>query len=76
MGRRKTGKKVQRAGRSRGRRRNWDRIVGRLNSGAKERVSVRMGSPGSAQVTRRHLLSTWSNLHIWISGEWVHLELK
>lgn len=71
---RKTRKSVRRAGR--GRRRNWDRIIGRLNSGAKKRVSVRMGSPGSAQVTRMRLLDTWVNLHVWTSGDRVYLELK
>lgn len=71
---RKTRRSVRRGGR--GLRRNWDRIVDRLNSGARQRVSVRMGSPGSAQVTRVRLLDTWVNLHIWTSGDRVHLELK
>jgi len=42
--------------------RSWDAVIDRLNRSSKGELRVKMGSPGSAQVTRCRLLANWSNL--------------
>ncbi|MFP6656070.1 MAG: hypothetical protein VCB25_10620 [Myxococcota bacterium] len=42
--------------------RDWSAVIDRLNNNAKGEVKIKMGSPGSAQVTRCRLLAEWSNL--------------
>lgn len=54
--------------RPRGRPRNWDAVVERLNHSARGEMRIRMGSPGSAQVTRVRLLQRWSNLEVTTVG--------
>ena len=42
--------------------RNWSEIVEKLNNSPKRELKIKMGSSGSAQVTRVRLLAEWSNL--------------
>ena len=49
-------------------RRDWDAIIDKLNSSKTGTMSVNMGSPGSAQVTRCRLLEQWNNLEVWTVG--------
>ncbi len=57
------------------RRRNWPAIINRLNESRKGELRIRMGSPGSAQVTRCRLLEKWDNLEVWTDGPFLHLQL-
>ncbi|MEE2703193.1 MAG: hypothetical protein VX614_04145 [Myxococcota bacterium] len=41
---------------------NWPSIIERLNQKPARELRIRMGSPGSAQVTRCRLLDQWTNL--------------
>ncbi|MCH7875117.1 MAG: hypothetical protein IH965_07470 [Gemmatimonadetes bacterium] len=56
--------------------RNWFAIIDRLNRSARGEVRIRMGSPGSAQVTRCRLLAEWSNLEATTTGSMLRLRLK
>jgi hypothetical protein len=56
--------------------RNWSDIVDRLNESAHGELRIRMGSPGSAQVTRCRLLAEWSNLEVTTSGSTLRLRLE
>lgn len=47
---------------------DWDKIIERLNGSNTGRKSIEMGSPGSAQVTRVRLLQTFSNLKCTTEG--------
>jgi hypothetical protein len=58
-----------------GRGKNWSAIIERLNNSAKGEVRIKMGSPGSAQVTRCRLLETYSNLEVTTAGAMIHLSL-
>lgn len=42
--------------------RNWSKVIERLNRSRTGELQVKMGSPGSAQVTRCRLLEQWANL--------------
>jgi hypothetical protein len=55
--------------------RNWSAIIDRLNQSPRGQLRVRMGSPGSAQVTRCRLLAEWSNIEITTSGSTIQLRL-
>jgi len=55
--------------------RNWPAIIERLNSSPRGELKIRMGSPGSAQVTRCRLLAEWSNLEATTVGSVLHLKL-
>ena len=44
------------------RRKNWNAVIARLNDSKSGTTRIRMGSPGSAQVTRVRLLERWANL--------------
>jgi hypothetical protein len=57
-------------------RRDWSSIIDRLNSSPRGELRIRMGSPGSAQVTRCRLLEEWRNLEVSTVGEMLHLRLK
>ena len=57
-------------------RRDWSRIIDRLNASPRGALRIRMGSPGSAQVTRCRLLEEWSNLEVTTVGETLNLRLK
>ena len=54
-------------------RRRWSEIVERLNEHPHRQLRFRMGSPGSAQVTRCRLLAEWSNLEVWTVGSNLYL---
>ena len=56
-------------------RRDWGAVIDRLNRSAAGYMRIRMGSPGSAQVTRCRLLEQWDNLEIWTDGPILHLRL-
>lgn len=57
-------------------RRDWSSIIQRLNASPRGELKIRMGSPGSAQVTRCRLLEEWSNLEVTTVGETLHLSLR
>jgi hypothetical protein len=59
-----------------GKRRDWSHIIDRLNASPSGELRIRMGSPGSAQVTRCRLLEEWSNLEVTTVREILHLRLK
>lgn len=56
-------------------RRDWARTIRRLNESPKGEIRIRMGSPGSAQVTRCRLLAEWSNLEATTVGPVLMLSL-
>ena len=56
-------------------RRNWDEVVEKLNESKSGEMRIRMGSPGSAQVTRVRLLAEWRNLEARTVGSTLHLRL-
>ena len=58
-----------------GTRRDWSAIIDRLNNNPKGAISIRMGSPGSAQVTRCRLLEQWNGLEVHTFGSTLHLKL-
>lgn len=56
--------------------RNWNSVIDRLNRSASGELRIKMGSPGSAQVTRCRLLENWSNLEVTTVGNTLILRLK
>lgn len=56
-------------------RRNWAAIMKRLNDSPKGSLTIKMGSPGSAQVTRVRLLEEWSNVDVHTVGPKLHIRL-
>ena len=56
--------------------RDWSAVIERLNRSPRGELRIKMGSPGSAQVTRCRLLAEWSNLEVTTSGPTLHLRLK
>ena len=57
------------------RRRDWNAIIDKLNKSRTGTMSINMGSPGSAQVTRCRLLEQWNNLEVWTVGSKLHLKV-
>ena len=55
--------------------RNWPVVIERLNRSPSGEIRVRMGSPGSAQVTRVRLLAEWRNLEARTIGATLILSL-
>ena len=55
--------------------RDWTLIINRLNQSARGEMRIKMGSPGSAQVTRCRLLEEWSNLEVTTAGAVIHLRI-
>ena len=55
---------------------NWPAIIERLNKSPKREIRIRMGSPGSAQVTRCRLLAEWANLQATTVGPTLILRLS
>ena len=55
--------------------RDWSAVIDRLNNSPKGELKIRMGSPGSAQVTRCRLLAEWANLEATTKGSTLHLRL-
>ena len=58
------------------RRRDWPSVIQKLNQSKTGELKIRMGSPGSAQVTRCRLLAEWRNLEASTVGATLHLRLK
>jgi len=56
-------------------RRDWSVVIERLNRSPRRELRIRMGSPGSAQVTRCRLLEQWTNLRVRTSGSTLHIAL-
>ena len=56
-------------------RRNWSSIMKRLNESSNGTLTIRMGSPGSAQVTRCRLLEEWSNVDVRTIGPKLYIRL-
>ncbi len=56
--------------------RNWEIVIDKLNTSSNGQMKIKMGSPGSAQVTRCRLLEEYSNLDARTSGSTLILELK
>jgi hypothetical protein len=56
-------------------RRDWTSVITRLNGNREGYLRIRMGSPGSAQVTRCRLLEQWDNLEVWTEGPFLNLQL-
>jgi hypothetical protein len=50
-------------------------VITRLNQNREGYLRIRMGSPGSAQVTRCRLLEQWDNLEVWTEGPFLNLQL-
>jgi len=42
--------------------RDWPKVIEKLNASSTGEIKIKMGSPGSAQVTRCRLVAEWSNL--------------
>ncbi len=55
--------------------RDWSAVIDRLNNNPKSELKIKMGSPGSAQVTRCRLLAEWSNLEATTKGATLFLRL-
>jgi hypothetical protein len=55
--------------------RDWAKIIDRLNKSPRGELKIKMGSPGSAQVTRCRLLAEWANLEVTTVGPTLHLRL-
>ena len=56
--------------------RDWSAVIERLNRSARGELRIRMGSPGSAQVTRCRLLAEWTNLEASTVGPILILRLR
>jgi hypothetical protein len=56
-------------------RRDWTSIIEQLNRSRNRGLRIRMGSPGSAQVTRCRLLEQWTNLRVRTRGAMLYIEL-
>ena len=56
-------------------RRDWTTIIERLNRSPRGELRIRMGSPGSAQVTRCRLLEQWNNLQVRTERSTLYLRL-
>ena len=48
---------------------NWESIIDQLNESG-ERLRIKMGSPGSAQVTRCRLMSNYDGLDVQTKGSY------
>jgi hypothetical protein len=56
--------------------RNWPAVIEKLNKSAKGELRIKMGSPGSAQVTRCRLLAEWNHLEATTIGPVLILRLS
>ena len=56
-------------------RKDWSKVMTRLNESRTGELRVKMGSAGSAQVTRCRLLAQWSNLEAESIGSTLVLRL-
>ena len=55
--------------------RDWSKVIDKLNRNRSGELKVKMGSPGSAQVTRCRLLAQWANLEAETVGSMLVLRL-
>jgi|RhiMethySRZTD1v2_1073278.scaffolds.fasta_scaffold2510178_1 hypothetical protein len=55
--------------------RDWSKVIDKLNRSKTGELRVKMGSPGSAQVTRCRLLAQWANLEAETVGATLVLRL-
>ena len=55
--------------------RDWSKVIDKLNRAKSGELRVKMGSPGSAQVTRCRLLAQWNNLEAETVGATLVLRL-
>lgn len=53
---------------------NWESIIDQLNEKG-ETLKIKMGSPGSAQVTRCRLMSNYDGLDVQTKGSYLLLDL-
>lgn len=53
---------------------NWESIIDQLNESG-ETLKIKMGSPGSAQVTRCRLMSNYDGLDVQTKGSYLLLDL-
>jgi hypothetical protein len=60
----------------RSKRRDWSSVIEKLNQSGRGELRIRMGSPGSAQVTRCRLLAEWRNLEATTVGSTLFLRLR
>jgi hypothetical protein len=60
----------------RSKRRDWSSVIEKLNQSRQGELRIRMGSPGSAQVTRCRLLAEWRNLEATTVGSTLFLRLR
>ena len=70
---------MPKARRSRSPRRNprdWSQVIEKLNRTPSGEMRIKMGSPGSAQVTRCRLLEQWNNLDAETVGPTLILRLR
>lgn len=58
------------------RNRDWETIIARLNASKSGKLTIPMGSPGSAQVTRCRLLQEYRNLRVTTAGTLILLSLN
>ncbi len=56
--------------------RDWPKVIDQLNKSPRGELTIRMGSPGSAQVTRVRLLAEWNHLEATTKGATLRLRLK
>lgn len=56
--------------------RDWSKVIDKLNRTPRGELRVKMGSPGSAQVTRCRLLEQWNNLEAETVGSTLVLRLR
>lgn len=55
--------------------RDWNAVIDRLNRSTRGELRIRMGSPGSAQVTRVRLLEQWAGIDVTTVGPVLILRL-
>ena len=55
---------------------NWDSKIEKLNGSKAGRLSVEMGSPGSAQVTRHRIMATYDGLFAKTNGSKITFSLE
>lgn len=54
--------------------RNWGSIIEKISETGKPR-KIKMGSPGSAQVTRCRLMSVWDGIEATTKGPYLFINL-
>jgi len=57
-----------------GKHKNWETLIDQLNEEGQS-IKIKMGSPGSAQVTRCRLMSNYDGLDVRTEGPYLLLDL-